>query len=62
MSRSRSALESEQVPGLDDALELMLASIVVYGLSQNTFDLVQIGQSSSDWIFAAMGRPRTRST
>jgi NADH-quinone oxidoreductase subunit M len=30
---------------------LMLASIVVYGLSQNTFDLVQIGQSSSDWIF-----------
>src|SRR5438046_4179754 len=30
---------------------LMLASIVVYGLSQNTFDLVQIGQSGSDWIF-----------
>jgi NADH-quinone oxidoreductase subunit M len=30
---------------------LMLASIVVYGLSQNTFDLVQIGQSPSDWIF-----------
>ena len=30
---------------------LMLASIVVYGLSQNTFDLVQIGQSTSDWIF-----------
>jgi NADH-quinone oxidoreductase subunit M len=30
---------------------LMLASIVVYGLSQNTFDLVQIGQSSSNWIF-----------
>jgi NADH-quinone oxidoreductase subunit M len=30
---------------------LMLASIVVYGLSQNTFDLVQIGQSSSDWVF-----------
>ncbi|MGZ4371658.1 MAG: complex I subunit 4 family protein [Gaiellaceae bacterium] len=30
---------------------LMLASIVVYGLSQNTFDLVDIGQSSSNWIF-----------
>jgi NADH-quinone oxidoreductase subunit M len=30
---------------------LMLVSIVVYGLSQNTFDLVQIGQSSSDWVF-----------
>jgi NADH-quinone oxidoreductase subunit M len=30
---------------------LMLVSIVVYGLSQNTFDLVQIGQSSSNWIF-----------
>jgi NADH-quinone oxidoreductase subunit M len=30
---------------------LMLASIVVYGLSQNTFDLVQIGQSPSDWVF-----------
>jgi NADH-quinone oxidoreductase subunit M len=30
---------------------LMLAAIVVYGLSQNTFDLVQIGQSSSDWVF-----------
>jgi NADH-quinone oxidoreductase subunit M len=30
---------------------LMLASIIVYGLSQNTFDLVQIGQSSSDWVF-----------
>jgi NADH-quinone oxidoreductase subunit M len=30
---------------------LMLASIVVYGLSQNTFDLVEIGQSSSNWIF-----------
>src|SRR5438034_9564982 len=30
---------------------LMLAAIVVYGLSQNTFDLVQIGQSSSNWIF-----------
>jgi NADH-quinone oxidoreductase subunit M len=30
---------------------LMLAAIVVYGLSKNTFDLVQIGQSSSNWIF-----------
>ncbi len=30
---------------------LMLVSIIVYGLSQNTFDLVQIGQSSSDWVF-----------
>jgi NADH-quinone oxidoreductase subunit M len=30
---------------------LMLASIVVYGLSKGTFDLVQIGQSSSNWIF-----------
>ncbi|CAN5316707.1 NADH-quinone oxidoreductase subunit M [soil metagenome] len=30
---------------------LMLASIVVYGLSQNTFDLVDIGPSSSNWIF-----------
>src|SRR6184192_756599 len=30
---------------------LMLAAIVVYGLSQDTFDLVQIGQSSSNWIF-----------
>jgi len=30
---------------------LMLAAVVVYGLSQNTFDLVQIGQSGSDWIF-----------
>ena len=30
---------------------LMLASIVVYGLSENTFDLVQIGNSSSNWIF-----------
>jgi len=30
---------------------LMLASIVVYGLSEHTFDLVQIGQSSSQWIF-----------
>jgi NADH-quinone oxidoreductase subunit M len=30
---------------------LMLASIVVYGLSKGTFDLVQIGSSGSDWIF-----------
>jgi NADH-quinone oxidoreductase subunit M len=30
---------------------LMLASIIVYGLSENTFDLVQIGTSSSNWIF-----------
>jgi NADH-quinone oxidoreductase subunit M len=30
---------------------LMLAAIVVYGLSKDTFDLVQIGQSSSNWIF-----------
>src|SRR5437867_5758539 len=30
---------------------LMLASVIVYGLSQNTFDLVKIGQSSSQWIF-----------
>jgi NADH-quinone oxidoreductase subunit M len=30
---------------------LMLASIVVYGLSQHTFDLVEIGQSSSQWVF-----------
>jgi NADH-quinone oxidoreductase subunit M len=30
---------------------LMLAAIVVYGLSENTFDLVKIGQNSSQWIF-----------
>jgi NADH-quinone oxidoreductase subunit M len=30
---------------------LMLAAIVVYGLSQGTFDLVAIGPSSSDWLF-----------
>jgi NADH-quinone oxidoreductase subunit M len=30
---------------------LMLAAIVVYGLSKGTFDLTQIGQSSSQWIF-----------
>jgi NADH-quinone oxidoreductase subunit M len=30
---------------------LMLAAIVVYGLSENTFDLVKIGPSTSNWIF-----------
>ena len=30
---------------------LMLAAIVVYGLSEGTFDLVQIAQSDSNWIF-----------
>ena len=30
---------------------LMLAAIIVYGLSQNTFDLVDIGPSSSNWLF-----------
>ena len=30
---------------------LMLASVVVYGLSQHTFDLVKMGPSSSQWIF-----------
>ena len=30
---------------------LMLASVIAYGLSQNTFDLVEATQSSSDWIF-----------
>lgn len=30
---------------------LMLAAIVVYGLSENTFDLVTIGESSSQWVF-----------
>ena len=30
---------------------LMLASVIVYGLSENTFDLVKIGASSSNWIF-----------
>jgi NADH-quinone oxidoreductase subunit M len=30
---------------------LMLAAIVVYGLSKGTFDLVAIGSSGSDWIF-----------
>src|SRR6266536_1968688 len=30
---------------------LMLAAVIVCGLSENTFDLVKIGASSSDWIF-----------
>jgi NADH-quinone oxidoreductase subunit M len=30
---------------------LMLAAIIVYGLSKGTFDLVAIGPSSSQWIF-----------
>jgi NADH-quinone oxidoreductase subunit M len=30
---------------------LMLAAVVVYGLSENTFDLVQIGKSSNEWVF-----------
>ena len=30
---------------------LMLASIVVYGLSQGTFDLVESGASTNDWVF-----------
>ena len=30
---------------------LMLASIVVYGLQQGTFDLTQMGTSSNDWLF-----------
>jgi NADH-quinone oxidoreductase subunit M len=30
---------------------LMLAAIVVYGLSQHTFNLVEIGPSSSQWVF-----------
>jgi NADH-quinone oxidoreductase subunit M len=30
---------------------LMLASVVVYGLQKNTFDLTQIGTSGSTWIF-----------
>src|SRR3954451_23786201 len=30
---------------------LMLAAIIVYGLSENTFDLVKIGESSSQWVF-----------
>jgi NADH-quinone oxidoreductase subunit M len=30
---------------------LMLAAVIVYGLSENTFDLVEIGANSSNWIF-----------
>jgi NADH-quinone oxidoreductase subunit M len=30
---------------------LMLAAIIVYGLSEGTFDLVEIGASSSSWVF-----------
>jgi NADH-quinone oxidoreductase subunit M len=30
---------------------LMLAAIIVYGLSENTFDLVALRASSSNWIF-----------
>src|SRR5712691_10352982 len=30
---------------------LMLASVIVYGLSQGTFDLTRMHASSSDWIF-----------
>ncbi len=30
---------------------LMLAAVIAYGLSQDTFDLVDATQSSSDWIF-----------
>jgi NADH-quinone oxidoreductase subunit M len=30
---------------------LMLASVIVYGLSQHTFDLVKMGPSSSEWVF-----------
>ena len=30
---------------------LMLVAIIVFGLSQGTFDLVDAGTSSSDWIF-----------
>ena len=30
---------------------LMLASIVVFGLSQGTFDLVESGTSGSGWVF-----------
>src|SRR5438067_12086642 len=30
---------------------LMLASVIVYGLSKNTFDLTEIGTSNSTWIF-----------
>jgi NADH-quinone oxidoreductase subunit M len=30
---------------------LMLAAVIAYGLSQGTFDLVEAGTSSSEWIF-----------
>ncbi|HWJ33000.1 MAG TPA: proton-conducting transporter membrane subunit, partial [Gaiellaceae bacterium] len=30
---------------------LMLASIVIYGLQQGTFDLTKMGPSSSTWLF-----------
>ncbi len=30
---------------------LMLASIIVFGLSQGTFDLVESGASSNEWVF-----------
>ena len=30
---------------------LMLAAVIVYGLSQHTFDLVKMGPSSSQWVF-----------
>jgi NADH-quinone oxidoreductase subunit M len=30
---------------------LMLASIVVYGLQQHTFDLTKLGASGNDWLF-----------
>ena len=30
---------------------LMLASIIVFGLSQGTFDLVESGVSTNDWVF-----------
>jgi NADH-quinone oxidoreductase subunit M len=30
---------------------LMLAAVIVYGLSQHTFDLVKLGPSSSRWVF-----------
>jgi NADH-quinone oxidoreductase subunit M len=30
---------------------LMLVAVIVYGLSQNTFDLLRIGPSNSSWIF-----------
>jgi NADH-quinone oxidoreductase subunit M len=30
---------------------LMLASIIVFGLQQGTFDLTKIGQSHSEWLF-----------